>query len=65
MKCADNSCLCVVSLSDAMIEDDKLDSGEAGANGYPAGQGWGHTVMRRLDYVQCGLSMSDNVRQFG
>jgi metallothionein len=43
MKCACESCLCVVSLADAVMKDDKAYCGEACANGHPAGQGCGHT----------------------
>ncbi|GEM_PF-140238 len=43
MKCACESCLCVVSLSDAIQKDGKPYCGEACANGHPAGQGCGHT----------------------
>ena len=43
MKCACESCLCVVSLSDAVMKGDKPYRGDACANNHPAGQGCGHT----------------------
>ncbi len=43
MKCACESCLCIVSLSEAIVKDGKHYCGEACANGHPAGQGCGHT----------------------
>ncbi len=43
MKCACESCLCIVSLSSAVMKDDKPYCGEACANGHPGGQGCGHT----------------------
>ena len=43
MKCACESCLCVVSLADAVMQDGKPYCCEACANHHPAGQGCGHT----------------------
>ncbi len=43
MKCACESCLCIVSLSDAIQKDNKAYCSEACANGHSAGQGCGHT----------------------
>lgn len=42
MKCACESCLCVVPLSDALMKEGKAYCGEACANSHPAGQGCGH-----------------------
>lgn len=42
MKCACESCLCVFSLSDAVMKEGKAYCGEACANGHPSGQGCGH-----------------------
>ncbi len=43
MKCACESCLCVVSLADAVMKNDKPYCGEACANGHVAGQSCGNT----------------------
>ena len=43
MKCACASCLCIVSLSSALMKVDKAYCGKACADGHPAGQGCGHT----------------------
>lgn len=43
MKCACESCLCVVELSDAIQKDGKYYCGEACANGHQNGAGCGHT----------------------
>ncbi|MBR8840306.1 MAG: metallothionein [Stigonema ocellatum SAG 48.90 = DSM 106950] len=43
MKCACESCLCVVSLSDAIMKDDKPYCSETCANHHPDGEGCGHT----------------------
>jgi len=43
MKCACPSCLCVVSVTDAVIKDGKAYCGEECANNHPNGQGCGHT----------------------
>ena len=43
MKCACKSCLCIVSLSDAIVKDGQNYCGEACANGHPAGQACGKT----------------------
>ena len=43
MKCACESCLCVVSLSEAVMKDDKAYCGDACSNNHPGGQGCGHT----------------------
>ena len=43
MKCACESCLCIVSLSSAVMKDDKPYCGEACANGHQDGKGCGHT----------------------
>lgn len=43
MKCACESCLCIVSLSSALMKNDKAYCGAACADGHPAGQGCGHT----------------------
>ncbi|MDJ0697965.1 MAG: metallothionein [Mastigocoleus sp. MO_167.B18] len=42
MKCACESCLCIVSLSDAVIKDSKAYCSQDCANGHPTGQGCGH-----------------------
>ena len=42
MKCACESCLCVVSTSDAVEKDGKYYCGEACANGHPDGKGCSH-----------------------
>lgn len=42
MKCACESCNCVVSLSDAVMKDGKAYCSEACANGHPGGGGCGH-----------------------
>lgn len=43
MKCACDSCLCVVSLNAAIKKNNKYYCGEACANGHPVGAGCGHT----------------------
>ncbi|ERT05566.1 prokaryotic metallothionein family protein [Lyngbya aestuarii BL J] len=43
MKCACESCLCVVSLENAIKKDGKPYCSEACANGHPSGSGCGHT----------------------
>ncbi|MFM2303131.1 MAG: hypothetical protein RLZZ135_538 [Cyanobacteriota bacterium] len=43
MKCACEPCLCIVSLSDALVKDNQHYCSEACANGHPAGQGCGNT----------------------
>jgi len=43
MKCACESCLCVVSLEDAILKDNKYYCCEACANGHVSEQGCGHT----------------------
>lgn len=43
MKCACESCLCVVSLSDAVMQDEKAYCSTACANGHPDGTGCGHS----------------------
>ncbi|MGB3517813.1 MAG: metallothionein [Elainellaceae cyanobacterium] len=43
MKCACESCLCVVDLSSAIQKDGKPYCSEACANGHPSGSGCGHT----------------------
>ncbi|MEB3280327.1 MAG: metallothionein [Lyngbya sp.] len=43
MKCACESCLCVVSLEKAIKKDGKPYCSEACANGHPKGSGCGHT----------------------
>jgi len=42
MKCACESCLCVVSLSSALMKDGKPYCSGACADGHPAGQGCDH-----------------------
>ncbi|MBW4492306.1 metallothionein [Kamptonema formosum] len=42
MKCACESCLCVVSLEDAVQKEGKYYCGEACANGHPQGESCGH-----------------------
>ncbi len=42
-KCACQSCLCVVSPSDALQKDGKVYCSKACANGHPEGEGCGHT----------------------
>ncbi|AFY66116.1 metallothionein [Geitlerinema sp. PCC 7407] len=43
MKCACESCLCVVNLSDAVHKDEKYYCCEACANGHQSGDGCGHS----------------------
>jgi len=43
MKCACESCLCIVDLSTALQKDNKYYCSEACANGHTSGQGCGHT----------------------
>ncbi|HEY9706879.1 MAG TPA: metallothionein [Oculatellaceae cyanobacterium] len=43
VKCACNSCECVVSTSDAVQKDDKLYCSDACASGHTNGKGCGHT----------------------
>lgn len=44
MKCACESCLCIVNLNDAIKKDGKYYCGKACANGHPEGSGGcGHT----------------------
>ena len=43
MKCACESCLCIVSPTDAVQKDGQYYCGDACADGHPAGQGCGHT----------------------
>ncbi|MBW4647467.1 MAG: metallothionein [Kastovskya adunca ATA6-11-RM4] len=43
MKCACESCLCVVSTNDAVQKDNKNYCSEACANGHTDGSGCGHT----------------------
>ncbi len=43
MKCACPDCLCIVSLSEAVMKEGKAYCGEACAQGHPAGSGCGHT----------------------
>jgi metallothionein len=42
MKCACESCLCVVSLSEAIEKNSKYYCGESCANGHTDGEGCGH-----------------------
>lgn len=42
MKCACDSCLCVVEIGDAIQKDSKYYCGEACANGHQNGAGCGH-----------------------
>ncbi len=42
MKCACESCLCIVSLSEAITKDGKAYCSEACANHHPNGDGCGH-----------------------
>ncbi|MFE1748015.1 metallothionein [Coleofasciculus sp. H7-2] len=42
MKCACESCLCVVSISEAVEKGGKYYCGEACANGHESGQGCSH-----------------------
>jgi metallothionein len=42
MKCACNSCLCIVSLTDAVMKDNQAYCSENCANGHPNGEGCGH-----------------------
>ncbi|MDF5724015.1 MAG: metallothionein [Rhizonema sp. PD37] len=42
MKCACESCLCIVSLSNAVMKDGKPYCGENCANHHPEGEGCGH-----------------------
>jgi len=43
MKCACDSCLCVVPIGDAIQKEDKYYCSDACAQGHPAGQGCGHS----------------------
>jgi metallothionein len=43
MKCACESCLCIVSLAAAVLKDKQNYCSEACANGHPNGTGCGHT----------------------
>lgn len=43
MKCACASCLCVVSLTDAVMKDGQPYCSDACANGHPNGEKCGHT----------------------
>lgn len=43
MKCACDSCLCIVTLADAVMKDGKPYCGEACASGHANGAGCGHT----------------------
>jgi metallothionein len=43
MKCACKSCLCVVSLADAIMKDDKAYCSDACSKGHPAGEGCAQT----------------------
>ena len=43
MKCACDGCRCIVSLSDAVMKNDKPYCSDACANGHPQGVGCGHT----------------------
>ncbi|NJL48034.1 MAG: metallothionein [Leptolyngbyaceae cyanobacterium SM2_5_2] len=43
MKCACESCLCVVDTSTAIQKDDHYYCSDACANGHPDGAGCGHT----------------------
>lgn len=43
MKCACQSCLCIVSLEDAIKKEDKYYCSEACANGHTDGSGCGHS----------------------
>ncbi|MEB3181919.1 MAG: metallothionein [Nostocaceae cyanobacterium] len=43
MKCACESCLCIVSLEDAIKKEDKYYCSEACANGHTDGAGCGHS----------------------
>ncbi len=43
VKCACDSCHCMVSLSDGLVKDGKYYCGEACANQHPNGEGCGHT----------------------
>lgn len=43
MKCACEGCLCIVSLSDALLKDDKYFCSEACSSGHANGSGCGHT----------------------
>jgi hypothetical protein len=42
MKCACPDCLCIVSLSDALMREDKAYCSEACASGHTTGSGCGH-----------------------
>ncbi|MCC5899632.1 metallothionein [Geitlerinema sp. P-1104] len=42
MKCACDSCLCIVSLESAVMKDDKPYCSQACADGHPDGAGCGH-----------------------
>ncbi|MDJ0718003.1 MAG: metallothionein [Prochloraceae cyanobacterium] len=43
MKCACETCLCIVSLSDAVQKQNQYYCSDACANGHPSGSGCGHT----------------------
>jgi metallothionein len=43
MKCACSSCLCVVSLSDAIMKENQPFCSEACANGHPSGTSCGNS----------------------
>jgi metallothionein len=43
MKCACKPCLCIVSLTDAIMKDGQAYCGEGCASGHAAGQGCGQT----------------------
>ncbi len=42
MKCACESCLCIVDTSKAIQKDDQYYCSDACANGHPSGNGCGH-----------------------
>ena len=42
MKCACTSCVCIVSISDAIQKAGKYDCSDACANGHPNGSGCSH-----------------------
>lgn len=43
MKCACPDCLCIISLDDAVMKEEKAYCSEACANEHPQGSGCGHT----------------------
>ncbi len=43
MKCACEPCLCIVSLTDAVMKEDKPYCSEACAKGHPGGEGCAHS----------------------